>query len=182
MGPPRRLSARTIRCTLEPAGLYRGEKRFTIKELPEIGATVHPWREAARWYLLKGEDPETPITFRLEGDPKTSFDAFVKTAQDEAKERLEKELAEREFPDVRARAAHIKQAWSEIMTMRLRVKRPKHIGTTTLGDASCLWMTDDLKRLPTVGKHVAWHIRMGRETRALLRVSRTRSARKRKAP
>jgi hypothetical protein len=166
-------SLKTIQCTLEPAGSYRGKKRFTIKELPEIGATVHPWLEVARWYLLRGEAPETPITFRLEGERKTTLGAFVKAAQDEARRRLEKELAERDFPDAKARGAYRRQEDAKIMTMDLRVRMPDGIGHTDLGTASCLWMTDDLKRLPTGGKHFAWHIRMGRETRALLRGSRT---------
>jgi hypothetical protein len=43
--------------TLEKAGIYRGKQRYTVNEIPELGATVSPEIEAARWLLLRGADP-----------------------------------------------------------------------------------------------------------------------------
>jgi hypothetical protein len=64
-----------IICTLEKAGLYRNKERYTIKEIPEIGATVIPEVETARWYLLRGEEkglsralgPASTVPFRAGG-------------------------------------------------------------------------------------------------------------------
>jgi len=47
-----------IRLTLVPAGMYRNRKRYRMKEVPEIAATVQPALEAARWFLSHGEHPE----------------------------------------------------------------------------------------------------------------------------
>jgi hypothetical protein len=47
-----------IRLTLVPAGMYRDRKKYRVKEVPEIGATVQPALEAARWFLSRGEHPE----------------------------------------------------------------------------------------------------------------------------
>jgi hypothetical protein len=43
--------------TLEKAGRYHGKFRYTVGELPDLGATVTPELEAARWYILRGADP-----------------------------------------------------------------------------------------------------------------------------
>jgi hypothetical protein len=47
-----------IRLTLVPAGMYRNQKRYRVKEVPEIAATVQPAIEAARWFMSLGEHPE----------------------------------------------------------------------------------------------------------------------------
>jgi hypothetical protein len=47
-----------IRLTLVPAGMYRDRKRYRVKEVPEIAASVQPALEAARWFLSHGEHPE----------------------------------------------------------------------------------------------------------------------------
>jgi hypothetical protein len=47
-----------IRLTLVPAGMYRDRKRYRVKEVLEIAATVQPALEAARWFLSHGEHPE----------------------------------------------------------------------------------------------------------------------------
>jgi len=43
--------------TLEKAGIYRGKQRFTIAEIPELGTSVTPEVDAARWLLTRGADP-----------------------------------------------------------------------------------------------------------------------------
>jgi len=43
--------------TLEKAGIYRGKQRFTIAEIPELGTSVTPEIDAARWLLVRGADP-----------------------------------------------------------------------------------------------------------------------------
>jgi hypothetical protein len=43
--------------TLEKAGIYRGKQRYTVNEIPDLGATVSPEVEVARWLLLRGADP-----------------------------------------------------------------------------------------------------------------------------
>jgi hypothetical protein len=50
-----------IRLTLVPAGMYRDRKRYRVKEVLEIAATVQPALEAARWFLSHGEHPERQI-------------------------------------------------------------------------------------------------------------------------
>jgi hypothetical protein len=47
-----------IRLTLVPAGMYRDRKRYRVKEVLQIAATVQPALEAARWFLSHGEHPE----------------------------------------------------------------------------------------------------------------------------
>lgn len=43
--------------TLEKAGIYRGKQRYTVNEIPDLGATVSPEVEVARWLLVRGADP-----------------------------------------------------------------------------------------------------------------------------
>jgi hypothetical protein len=161
----------TIRCTLEPALPYRGKKRYTILEIPELKATVHPWLEAARWYLLRGHDPETPITFRIKGDRRTEPAAFIRAAQKEARERLWKEVREREWENENTLHAFIQQGLQDITKMEFSGRAaivPEQVGRTLLGHASCLWITDEWKQS---GLPLAWEVRTGRETRKILGVN-----------
>jgi hypothetical protein len=50
-----------LRATIRPAGVRRGKVNYTVDELPEIGRTILPEIEAARWYLLRGEHPKRKI-------------------------------------------------------------------------------------------------------------------------
>ena len=47
-----------IRLTLMPASLYRDRKRYRVKEVREIAATIQPAIEAARSFISHGEHPE----------------------------------------------------------------------------------------------------------------------------
>jgi hypothetical protein len=50
--------------TLEKAGIYRGKQRYTVNEIPDLGATVSPEVEAARWLLVRGADPMDHMAVR----------------------------------------------------------------------------------------------------------------------
>jgi hypothetical protein len=50
--------------TLEKAGIYRGKQRYTVNEIPDLGATVSPEVEVARWLLLRGADPWDQMAVR----------------------------------------------------------------------------------------------------------------------
>jgi hypothetical protein len=50
--------------TLEKAGIYRGKQRYTVNELPDLGATVSPEVEVARWLLVRGADPADQMAVR----------------------------------------------------------------------------------------------------------------------
>jgi hypothetical protein len=126
----------TIRCTLEPALPYRGKKRYIIIEIPELGATVHPRLEAARCYLLRGHDPETPISFRIKGDRRVDREECVRAAHKEAVEQLFKEARERDFEDADAIHEFYRKGYHDITLRELRgnlVELPAVVGRTTLG-------------------------------------------------
>jgi hypothetical protein len=50
--------------TLEKAGIYRRKQRYTVNEIPDLGATVTPEVEVARWLLLRGADPSDQMAVR----------------------------------------------------------------------------------------------------------------------
>jgi hypothetical protein len=50
--------------TLEKAGLYRGKQRYTIAEIPELGTSVAPEVDAARWLLLRRADPDDTMLLK----------------------------------------------------------------------------------------------------------------------
>jgi hypothetical protein len=50
--------------TLEKAGIYRRKQRYTVNEIPDLGATVSPEVEVARWLLLRGADPSDQMAVR----------------------------------------------------------------------------------------------------------------------
>src|SRR5215469_13648539 len=50
--------------TLEKAGIYRGKQRYTVNEIPDLGATVSPEVEAARWLLVRGADPSDQMAVK----------------------------------------------------------------------------------------------------------------------
>jgi hypothetical protein len=57
----------TIVLTLEPAGFYRGRRRWTVREVP-VSATVNPILDAARWHLCQGRHAWTQYNVFIAGD------------------------------------------------------------------------------------------------------------------
>jgi hypothetical protein len=133
-----------IICTLEKAGLYRNKERYTIKEIPEIGATVIPEVETARWYLLRGEDPEREIIFRYPGWREKRKPVMVTRFLLGGKCQVQ---FERPF------------------LIHMKAKEPRKYVKTDLGSASYLYFTKALREaLPRVVD--AWMLKIGNETRA----------------
>jgi hypothetical protein len=58
----------TVKLTLEPAGTYRGRRRWTVREVPEVSATVNPILDAVRWHLCQGHDAWTQYKVFIAGD------------------------------------------------------------------------------------------------------------------
>jgi hypothetical protein len=58
----------TIVLTLETAGFYRGRRRWTVREVPEVSATVNPILDAARWHLCQGRHAWTQYKVFIAGD------------------------------------------------------------------------------------------------------------------
>jgi hypothetical protein len=58
----------TIPITLEPAGFYRGRRRWTVREVPEVSATVNPILDAVRWHLCRGRNAWAQYKVFIAGD------------------------------------------------------------------------------------------------------------------
>jgi hypothetical protein len=141
-----RKKSEAIICTLEKAGLYRNKKRYTMKELPDIGATVNPQVEAARWYLLRGEDPEREIIFRYPGWREKRKPQMVTL-----------------FPRGPGYPVQIESPF-----LYTKPREPRKYVKTNLGTASYLYFTKALREaLPRVVD--AWMVKIGNETRAKLK-------------